>query len=323
MYAPAIYRLWMQHGHPMSEAVDSLPQGPLSLALGNFDGVHIGHMALLRRICEEKAMRGGITAVWTFRADDTAAIKGAPRLTNTADRLHLFAEAGIDYVILASFEELRHLSPAEFVSEVLLPLHPCLTVCGFNYRFGHMGKGDTSTLTSLLAAHRLVAAVIDPVQLDGSTVNSTAIRGCIETGDMVTAAKLLGRPFSVCLPVVHGHKLGRKMGVPTVNQAFPEGYIRPQNGVYLCTCRVDGNDLPAIANIGVRPTVSNEQVVNCETHILDFEGDLYGRPLPVLFHQKLRDEIRFSDIEALQAQIRSDCTEAQRYFAAHPALIRR
>ncbi len=323
MYTPIIYDLTAQRSlHALPPTATALPAAPLCLALGNFDGVHIGHKALLARTVQEKMARGGIAAVWTFLPEDTAAMKKLPRLTDLPDRLQLFAEAGIDYAILAHFDQIRQLSPEAFVSDILQPLSPCVTVCGYNYRFGHGGKGDTATLQLLLDDGRCTPIIIPPVTLDDQPVNSTAIRTYIEAGEPAAAARLLGRPFSVFLPVVHGHALGRKMGIPTINQTFPEGYIIPKKGVYACTCQVGEQIFSAITNIGTRPTVSKGDTVNCETHILHFDGDLYGEHIRICFHTMLRPEQKFADLDALTAQIRCDIAEAEAYFSAHPTLLK-
>jgi len=303
--------------------IPDLPDAPLCIALGNFDGVHLGHRELLARTAEEKnILPGSVSAVWTFFPHNTVSIKNAPLLTGLTDRLKLFAKAGIDYAIFTEFESVREMSPEQFVKDILLGLNAKTVICGYNYRFGYLGRGDTEKLTDLLA-NNCKTVVIPPVKVNGQTVNSTLIRKYIESGQTDKASLLLGRPFSICLPVIHGNEIGRKIGVPTINQSFPQGYIVPEKGVYICSCMIDGKILPAITNVGSRPTVNNdESKINCETHIIDYSSYLYGETVQIFFHEKIRGEIKFPDIQALKKQIENDMITARAYFAEHDILLK-
>lgn len=294
--------------------------GPLAIAIGNFDGVHIGHRALLDRVCREterlrREIPGMATAVWCFRDPPAAYLpeKTAPQLVTLGEKLALFADAGIDYCILGDFAALCDYSPERFVREILIDTCDCrLIVCGFNFSFGAKGAGKAEDLKALFPGR---CAIVPPVCLDGETVSSTAIRAEIAAGNVERAHQMLGRPYSVCLPIVHGKALGRTLGVPTVNQCFPAGHIIPAFGVYATMAVVDGCFYPAVTNVGIRPTVDDGNAVSCESHLLDYSGDLYGRDVSVRFYTYLRGERRFDSLDALRDAITGDISAVRAYFA--------
>ncbi len=290
---------------------------PLSVALGNFDGVHIGHAALIRRAIEFANENGIKSAVWTF-ADAESALPNKPdslALTSMAEKLSLIAKLGVDYAILADFESVRNLSPEEFVSDILIK--KCRTeaaVCGFNFRFGKNGAGNAQMLRQLMSERECI--IVDPVYACGGLVSSSAVRLLIESGDMETASELLGRAFSVTLPVVEGKHLGRTIGIPTINQNFPVGYIIPATGIYACTVETPDGIFPGAANVGFRPTVeSGVKRANCETHIIGYDGCLYSENVKVSFYKRLRCEQKFSSVDELRAQIQKDIDETKIYFS--------
>lgn len=289
---------------------------PLSVALGNFDGVHVGHAALIKRAVEYAREHGLKAAVWTF--SDDSSVSGKPdgkRITSTDEKLSIFRELGVDYAFLADFSAVRDYSPDRFVSELLCgECHAVLAVCGFNFRFGRGGVGDANELVRLMSPHDCI--VLPPVYVGDDLVSSTAIRAYIEDGDMEGASALLGRHFSICTPVVEGKRLGRTIGIPTINQNFPEGYVIPKGGVYACRVDIGGEVYAGVANVGTRPTIkADTHAVNCETHVIGYSGILYGRCVRVSFCKRLRDEVRFEDVEALRAQITRDVEETQKYFS--------
>ncbi len=301
------------HNFEREESVSS----PLSVALGNFDGVHVGHAALISRAVEYAREHGIKSAVWTF-SDDTADIpskSGARSITSTEQKLDAFKTLGADYAILVPFSEVRDFSPERFVREILIEkCRAVCSVCGFNFRFGHGGTGDSAALARLMSPRDCI--VVPAVYVDGNVASSTAVRGLIEAGDVEGAAKLLGRAFCIEAPVVEGKQLGRTIGIPTVNQNFKDGYVIPKNGVYACTVRIDGVDYRGVANVGVRPTIKDDgHKINCETHIIGYEGELYGKSVRISFGRRLRDEIRFGGIDALRAQIQRDIAATEDYFS--------
>ena len=286
------------------------------VALGFFDGVHRGHVALLRRAKQEAEARGVSFAVFSF--SDADGIKaGAPRLSGEEERLALLAAAGAERLYLFDFAAVCGLSPADFVKTVLLDRLACAAaVCGFNFRFGAGGTGDAHTLSDLLAAQGVPTVVLPPYEADGVTVSSSAVRAAIEAGDTETATHLLGHPFSFTGEVVHGNALGREIGYPTANIMPPAGRVIPARGVYAVSCAIDGvGALPAVANVGVRPTVETGcgARINCEVHLLSPVSDLYGKRLTVSFLSRLREEKKFESIAALSAQIAADIENAKEY----------
>ena len=296
-----------------------LPVGPMALALGNFDGVHEGHRQLLYAAREAaRSIPGCLAGVWTFTSLAKAGMD-TPTLTTTEEKLRQFADAGLDFAILEDFSAVRNLSPEQFVREYLVDKLGCAAVvCGFNFRFGYRGAGCPADLQRLLKEFNIPLTVVDPVTCDGAVVSSTRTRSAVADGDMETAAALLGRPFSVCLPVRHGKKLGRKLGLPTINQDFPAGHIVPRHGIYVCLCTVGEETRLGVTNVGIRPSVDSDGRVNCETHLIDYDGDLYGEVVCVQFLTRIRDEMRFDSLDELRAAIEADIRFAREYFSAHP-----
>ena len=286
-----------------------------AVALGFFDGVHLGHRYLFLRMAEESEQRGIASAVLTFSEKGSADMKqGARHLCTEEERLSHFAEIGIDYAVLLDFEAVKNMSPEEFVSEILIEVcHAQTAVCGYNFRFGKGASGDTETLTSLMKQNGAECIVCPPFVYEGEPVSATKIRKCIADGDMESARLLLGRPFSLSAEVCHGKKLGHVIGFPTANQKIPANIVDIKCGVYVTRVFLDGECYYSVTNVGVRPTVDTDGGMNCETHILNFDGDLYGRTVKVEFLSFVRDEVRFSSIEELKKQINKDIEEVKKF----------
>lgn len=301
---------------PEMTPVPVLPEG-CALALGNFDGVHRGHQRLFSCAREQKCPGGA--AAWSFTALAKPDIP-VPYITDTAAKLELFAAYGLDYAVLEDFAAVRDMSARDFAGKYLAEgLRAGCVVCGFNFRFGKGGAGDAALLSSILTEKNVRVCVTPPVTYKNHIVSSSLIRETVLDGDMETAAALLGHPFSICFPVVYGNQLGRTIGIPTINQDFPSGHIIPKRGIYACVCRVGSKSFNGVANVGVRPTVSGEGRINCETHIIDYSGILYGRSIRVDFYCRLRDEIKFAGVNELKAQIEKDVTATRNYFAGASA----
>ena len=291
--------------------------GPLALAIGNFDGVHIGHQALLNRLRVDAAARGLATGVWCFAEPPTAYLPGGavPQLVTLAEKLALFREAGIDWCILGDFAELRDYSPERFAREILLEACGCrYIVCGFNFSFGARGQGKAEDLRALFPGS---CAVVDAIRLGDTTVSSTAIRAAIASGNMERAQDMLGRTWSINLPILHGKALGRTIGVPTLNQRIPEGQILPAFGVYATLCEINGQRRPAVTNVGIRPTVDDGSAVTCESHVLDFDADLYDQTVRIHFCTYLRPEQKYDSLTALKSAIARDIAAARAYFGVN------
>jgi len=290
-----------------------------AVALGNFDGVHLGHRRLLEQTVSAALDENLRSCVWSFGTHTQNALcpdEPVKIITSTEERADLFERLGIQAVIFEDFPRVRDMEPAGFIDRILLGRLRCAhAVCGFDYRFGRGGTGDAGFLREELARRGTRCTVIDPVRVGGTVVSSTAIRRLIEAGDMESAAAMLGRPYSIRLPVIRGRRLGSALGIPTVNQRFPDGRVIPARGVYVCECDPGQGEGPrrAVCDIGTRPTVSEDIRVVCETHILDYGGDLYGRVVEVRFLARLRDERRFASLEELRAQIGRDIDAARRF----------
>ena len=296
---------------PECEVVESLPEG-CALALGNFDGVHRGHQMLF----ELAGSEGHKCASWTF----TTLVKPGltvPYITDMKAKLRLFAYYGLDYAIFEDFESIRDMSCEDFAHKYLIGnFKPARVCCGFNFSFGRGGVGDAELLSDLLSGDGVDVAILSPVIRRGKIVSSSAVRVAVMSGDMDGAYDLMGHAFAIKFPVEKGNQLGRTFGIPTVNQSFPEGHIVPRIGIYACTVGVRGKVYIGVTNIGLRPTVSGGNlIVNSETHIIDFEGDLYGEEIEVRFYERLRDEIKFESIDALAERIRLDIQNTREFFA--------
>lgn len=296
----------------------ALPQGArISCALGNFDGVHIGHRELLLQAAK-KEHGANTSAVWMFRVHPQIYLGKAKVkiLTSVEQKLEYFADAGIEYAILEDFGAVCALSPEEFAKDLLIEkLGVCHAVCGFNFSFGKKAAGNAALLKKYFEECGQNVSIIPPCKIDGDTVSSSLVREKIEQGDIERAAKLLGHPFSLYLPVTEGQKLGRTLGIPTINQILPENSAVPRFGVYAALCHIDGKVYAGVSNVGIRPTIDEEKKnVGCETHILDYSGDLYGKKIRVDFCKFIRAERKFDSLEALTAEIQKNIAEIREYF---------
>lgn len=289
---------------------------PLSAALGNFDGVHIGHAELICRTVKYAKENGYASAVWTFAGDAGVLPNkpGARCITDTKEKLELIAALGVDYAILEDFEAVRDLSAKDFVATRLVnSLNVRCAVCGYNFKFGAGGKATADDLQKLMYPNYCI--IVPQVFAGDTPVSSTAIRSLIENGDMEGAKRLLGHPFSISAPVEKGKQLGRTIGIPTVNQYFKDGHVVPKKGIYACLVTVNGEEFIGVSNVGIRPTIENDDHrFNCETHILGFDESIYGETVKISFYSRLRDELRFNGVEALRRQIDLDVQNARQYF---------
>lgn len=297
---------------------------PSAVTIGNFDGVHIGHRAMLARTVDT-ARRLGVAAwalVFEPHPREFFAPDRAPaRLTPLRDKLELLAAHGLDGVQICGFGfEFASTSPEDFVSRVLQRgLAARWLLVGEDFRFGARRAGDVALLRAGQAAHGYELDIMPPVMLDGLRVSSTRVRDGLAAGDMAGAARLLGRPYGIGGRVVRGEQIGRRLGYPTAN--IPLRHNRPPlGGIFAVEVSGagagQGGPLRGVASLGVRPTVAREPLPLLEVHLLDFEGDLYGRRLHVDFLHKFRDEAKFADLETLRRQIARDVEDARRWFAA-------
>ncbi|HJC41333.1 MAG TPA: riboflavin biosynthesis protein RibF [Candidatus Intestinimonas pullistercoris] len=296
-----------------------MPESRRAVALGFFDGVHLGHGALLHRVGEVSAQKGLVPSAFTFDAHPSSRITGAvtPLLSSPADRADLMRRLyGIQDVIVAHFDSMMRMDWRDFVTEYLVKEHGAAhVVAGHDFHFGYKGEGNPQRLQDLCRELGIGCDIIPKVELEGITVSSTYIRTLIAQGEMERAMEFLGHPHILTDRVGHGKRLGSTLGFPTVNLHFPEGVLVPAHGVYVTRVRFqDGTSRPAVTNIGVRPTVDDGDRVNVEGYILDFSGDLYGQVIRMEFYKKLRGERKFPSLEALRDEIMKNAQETWDYF---------
>lgn len=290
------------------------------IALGFFDGVHLGHAALLR-LTRRRADELGIpAAVLTFdtHPDTLVYHQPVPLINTLEDRKYLMEEKfSMDEVILAHFDRAMMEMPWEsFVEDYLLgELGAKHVVCGHDFSFGYRGQGTPDKLRRLCAQRGVGVNVVDKVSLGGITVSSTHIRQLIRQGDMEAAAQMLGHRHFLTGEVLHGKELGRRLGFPTANLALPEGLIAPAYGVYATLVTLpDGTVHPAVTNVGVRPTVHDQLGRLVEAWILDCTAELYGERIRVEFFTRLRGEKKFDSLEALRAEVLRNAAETRAFF---------
>ena len=285
-------------------------------ALGFFDGVHLGHRALLRECRTLAEKLGYIPAAITFNAHPKSLFLDTPPalLTTEADRRMLLGRYGMEEVYTVPVTRENMSMPWEDFLGKLMDMGAAGFVCGDDFRFGARGEGNAQRLEEFCALRGLPCRVVSEQSLDGKRICSTRIRGKIEAGDMESATRLLGHPHVLTGKVVHGHGLGRKLGIPTANLRLPEGVVVPKFGVYACRAEIDGKSYPAVTNVGTRPTVSGSGIT-VEPWILDFVGDLYDREIRVEFYRFLRPEQKFPDLESLQREIFRNAEETRMYLS--------
>lgn len=288
------------------------------IALGNFDGIHVGHRKIVENCVQKAREEGLISLVWSFRRHPEHILKGnfsSGNIISAKDKEAILKQVGIDHLILEDFERVRDFSPEEFCDRILIrQLSARYVFCGFNFRFGKNGGGDAAFLKAYLEKKGISVFIEDPVSLEGDTVSSTRIRVLLAKGDMEQVETLLGRPYSIRFPVLHGKHLGARIGFPTLNQVFPEEYVTPKKGVYAVRVTFDGKEFFGVCNVGSRPTVDSDDRIIAETHLLDFSGELYGKEVRVEFHRFLRAETKFSSLEELKEQIGKDRETARLFW---------
>ncbi len=288
------------------------------IALGFFDGVHLGHASLLEMAKKRAAETGLSPAAMSFDLHPDTLVAGADvKLINSLfDRREILRRCyGIDDVLLVHFDEtMMHMPWDAFVEQLLVERYGAKhLVCGYDFRFGDKGEGDPERLREKCRELGIGCDVLPRFTLDGITVSSTYIRGLLERGEMEEAARFLGHPHCISGEVVHGRQLGRTMGIPTANLLIGDHVLEPAYGVYATKVILpDGTEKPAVTNVGVRPTVDDSRKVTVEPWILDFEGDLYGKHIRVDFYHRLRGEQKFSGLEELRQEIFRNAEETRR-----------
>jgi len=286
------------------------------VTIGTFDGVHVGHLAMIQRLREQARRLGQPATLVTFEPTPREYLdpEHAPaRLTRLTERLPLFAEAGVERCVVLRFDEhLRTVRGPEFVERLLdRRLGVRAVVVGHDFKFGFRGETDVEALRSSGPAHGFEVDVLAPVLIEGERVSSTGVRQALARGELDQAARLLGRRYAMCGRVVAGERLGRTLGYPTANLRL-QRRVSPLAGIFAVRVHgvTGGQARDAVASLGTRPTVNGSELL-LEVHVFDFDGDLYGRRLTVEFVRHLRHEERFESLEALVEQMHEDSRQAR------------
>ncbi len=287
------------------------------VALGNFDGVHKGHQQIISRTVKSAEAAGYKSAVFTFSNHPKNLMKGDAAVKNILypeEKAAIIEQLGIDYMFNIPFDEsILTMEPVDFIDKLLLEkFHMKQAYCGFNYHFGYKAKGDAELLMKEGMKKGFGIHIQEPFEIDKKLVSSTLIRELIGEGKVDQCAKYMGRFYSIGGEVVVGNKLGRTIGFPTSNVMIDDTMVTPPNGVYVTYCTYNGVRYPSITNVGVKPTIGNYHK-NVETHIFNFDKELYGKQIRVEFLEKTRDERKFENVEALAKQITDDCITAKSY----------
>ena len=289
------------------------------VALGTFDGCHLGHLSVLNAALNEAKKRRIKCAVYTFENIPRSSIerKDVPCIFTLDEKIKFIRKIGIDYIAIDNLENVRNMSGEEFFENVLKKsLHAACASCGFNYRFGKGAKWDSRDLCAFFEKAGGSVRISEEVIAFGKPLCSTLIREMIEKGEVEKILEF-SPPYSIYAKVMHGKMLGRAIGIPTVNQKIPEGKVIPARGVYITECEIGEDVYPAVTNVGVRPTTDGKDAPeNVETHIIGYEGNLYSSFVRVNFYRFLRSEKKFSSVEELKNQILLDEKSAKEYFGA-------
>lgn len=284
------------------------------LCIGNFDGVHLGHRQLVDTVITtyERLKQDNadiVTGAWFF---DTNFYKTNQEIYTIDEKLEVFASLGLDYAIVADFNDMKSLSPDVFVNDVLRGECHCIhAVCGENFRFGAFASGDAEALSRLMDGN---VTVVPLLSTNDAVISSSYIRSLLNGGYIERANYLLSRNYSISESVIHGKALGRKLGIPTINQNVHNKKLILKNGIYATVCYIDGQKHFGVTNVGVRPTVEETDTKNVETYIIDFNGDCYGKTVKLEFIHRIRDEMKFQSVDALVAQIQKDIEQTKKYF---------
>ena len=282
--------------------------GKSAVALGFFDGLHLGHtQVIVQALLQELT-----PIVFTFSGSSLL-----PKFSRREDiiahelKLELLEKIGVKHIYAPDFADVKDMTAEQFVEEILVNrLNAGFVSCGYDFRFAKGGKADADTLRELCGRQGIEVCVVPAVKIEGEVVSSTRIRELIKGGDIEKANLLLGYELTYCREVIHGKENGRKMGFPTINQTLPEGMTIPKYGVYKSRTRVGDTDYPSVTNIGVKPTIDLEageqRVPLMETHIIGFDGDLYGERVSVSLLGYLREERRFGGLQELSRQLEKD-----------------
>lgn len=280
-----------------------------AIALGNFDGIHIGHQKLIKTMVAKSKELGLKSSLLLFKSHTKAVIDNSKpqMITNNDQKFQIAEELGVDIIYLIDFDEkLMNLSAEEFVKNIIIDkMNGKLVAVGFDYKFGHKASGDSNYLSELGKKYDFDVIILNPVYENEKIISSSAIRELITSGKMIEVSKILGRPYSILGKVVSGKNRGNKLGFPTANIEPTHSYTIPKSGVYMTNTIIDNKKYLSATNIGYNPTF-NEDILKVETHILDFSGNIYGEMIKIEFIDFIRDDIKFGNIDDLINQMKND-----------------
>ena len=286
---------------------------PGAVAIGKFDGIHLGHQKLIQKIIEQKA-KGYLATVFTFDTSAAAFFGGEEKeLTTREEKRIVFEKMGVDVLIEFPLNrETAATEPVEFVQRYLVSQMQAAYICaGTDLSFGRRGAGNYELLHQYADSYGYQVELIDKVRMDGEEVSSTRVREAVRTGQMEAAARMLGTPYSVSGTVEHGRRLGRTIGMPTANLLPEQDKLLPPNGVYYSKVLMGGRIYRSITNIGCKPTVSENHIMGVETYLYDFAGDIYGKDITVQLLAFRRPEMKFDGVDSLKAQMQKDIAAGQ------------
>lgn len=296
-------------------AMNAWPQDnrPVALALGYFDGVHLGHRAVIEAAAQVARQEGLALAVFTFALGQKPGVETALLQTEEQKRRAL-AELGVEYCFSPPFESFRGLGPQQFFDEVLVKACRAQALfCGQDFAFGQNRAGDAAALQKMSTAENIEMQTVPTAEFEGQPISSTRIRAALASGDMRKVNAMLGRPYEIAFPVVHGQHLGSSLGFPTINQVFPQGLQAPRMGVYVTKTQVGDKEWPSATGYGSRPTVGGQNPT-CETFIPGFSGDLYGTSPRVKFYEYMAEAQKFETPQVLAEAVQGWARQAVEYF---------
>ena len=300
----------------ISGSTDFVLEGKSAVAIGKFDGIHRGHLALMNHILEQKN-EGMQAVVFTFDPPATVFFGrgGEKELTTLAEKRRFFESLGIDVLIEFPLnKETAAIEAEDFVKEILVKqIQAAYIAAGTDLSFGYKGRGDSVLLSALGEQFGYRVEIIDKLFFEEREISSTYVREEVLLGNMETVRELLGRPYSITGKVEQGKKLGRTLGMPTVNLYPPEGKLLPRKGVYFSETRCNGITYKSITNIGLKPTVNDTPAISVESYLYDFEGDLYGEEIETFLLAFKRPEMKFDSVDALKAQMLADVEEGRHW----------
>lgn len=279
------------------------------VALGSFDGLHLGHLSLVKKVIELSKQANCKSMIYTFKNHPMTLInksKVPELIQSNEEKVEILNNEGIDILNFATFD-LNHMKmdSEKFIYSLIKYYNVKGIVVGFNYKFGNENRGNVKLLNNLSKKYKFALHVCPPISFEDDIISSTAIRQLIQNGDVKKAKHFLGRYFSICGKVIEGRKIGRTMGFPTVNLKYNENLLLPQRGVYYTIAMYEGNLYKGISNIGYNPTVNGEHL-SVETNILNFHKDIYGEEIKIFFIEKLREEKKFNSLDELKNTLNMD-----------------